>query len=44
MKSCAICFEQLSRPRTRSSYIYDLQLKMGITRTKTCKDKICSYV
>jgi hypothetical protein len=30
-KSCKICFEQLSRPRTRSSYIYNLQLKMGIT-------------
>ena len=30
-KSCTICFEQLSRPRTRSSYIYNLQLKMGIT-------------
>ena len=43
-KSCTICFEQLSRPRTRSSYIYNLQLKMGITRTKTCKGKICSDV
>ena len=27
-KSCTICFEQLLRPRTRSSYIYNLRLKM----------------
>ena len=38
-KSCTICFEQLSRPRTRSSYIYNLQLKMGITWTKVRKGK-----
>ena len=30
MKSCTICFKQLSRPIISSSYIYDLQLKMGI--------------
>ena len=28
--SCRICIERLSRARIRSSYIYNLQLKMGI--------------